>query len=94
MLDTWRKNLGEFLHPLLREAKGLQWRAVVEERPSIRESIYDHVQATKIDLVVLGTRGKTDLRALIMGTTAEKIVTRAPCSVLAVKPDDFEYNVE
>jgi nucleotide-binding universal stress UspA family protein len=94
MLDTWRKNLDEFLHPLLREAKGLQWRAVVEERPSIRESIYDHVQATKIDLVVLGTRGKTDLRALIMGTTAEKIVTRAPCSVLAVKPDDFEYNVE
>ena len=29
-----------------------------------------------------------------MGTTAEKIVTHAPCSVLAVKPDDFEYNVE
>jgi universal stress protein E len=93
LLNTWKKNMDEFLQPLLREAKGIQWRAVVEERPSVRESIYDHVQVAKIDLVVLGTRGKTDLRALIMGTTAEKIVTHAPCSVLAVKPDDFEYDV-
>jgi universal stress protein E len=94
LLETWKNSLNEFLLPLLREAQGIQWRSVVEERPSIRESIYDFVQAHKIDLVVLGTRGKSDLRALIMGTTAEKIVTHAPCSVLAVKPDDFEYDVE
>lgn len=93
-VDVWRKNLDEFLQPLLREAKGLEWRAVVEERPSIRETIYDYVQAGKVDLVVLGTRGKSDLRALIVGSTAEKIVTHVPCSVLAVKPDDFEYDVE
>jgi len=93
-LETWKKTLDEFLQPLLRESQGLEWRAVVEERPSVRESIYDYVQSGKLDLVVLGTRGKSDLRALIMGTTAEKIVTHAPCSVLAVKPDDFEYDVD
>jgi len=93
-LDIWKTSLNEFLHPLLREAKGINWHAEVAERPNIREAIYDHVLAHKVDLVVLGTRGKSDLRALIMGTTAERIVTHAPCSVLAVKPDDFEYNVE
>ena len=93
-MDSWKKTLEEFLQPLLRESPGLEWTAVVEERPSVRETIYDYVQSGKLDLVVLGTRGKSDLRALIMGTTAEKIVTHAPCSVLAVKPDDFEYDVD
>jgi len=93
-LEIWKKSLNEFLEPLLREAKNINWHAEVEERPNIREAIYDHVHARKVDLVVLGTRGKSDLRALIMGTTAERIVTHAPCSVLAVKPDGFEYDVE
>jgi nucleotide-binding universal stress UspA family protein len=26
-----------------------------------------------------------------MGTTAEKVLQHAPCSILAVKPDGFEY---
>lgn len=93
-LGVWKKALDDFLAPLLRESQGIQHRAIVEERPSVRETIYDHAQKEQADLVVLGTRGKTDLRALIMGTTAEKIVTHAPCSVLAVKPDDFEYHVD
>ena len=47
----------------------------------------------KTDLVVLGTRGKHGLRTLLIGTTAEKIVQHAPCSILAVKPEGFEYHV-
>jgi nucleotide-binding universal stress UspA family protein len=93
-LGIWKTSLNEFLLPLLREAKGINWHAEVEERPNIREAIYDHVHAHKVDLVVLGTRGKSDLRALVMGTTAERIVTHVPCSVLAVKPDGFDYKVE
>ena len=40
--------------------------------------------------VVLGTRGKTGLRELLIGTTAEKIVANAPCSILAVKPEESD----
>jgi nucleotide-binding universal stress UspA family protein len=54
---------------------------------NIRETILEHVQETQADLVVVGTRGKTGLREMLIGTTAEKIVANAPCSILAVKPD-------
>lgn len=87
--EVWQKELDAFLEPLLRTAKGLKTSALVMESLNIREAIYEHLRETKSDLVVLGTRGKSDLRALIMGTTAEKVVTHAPCSVLAVKPDGF-----
>jgi universal stress protein E len=86
---AWKKELDEFVQPLLRTAEGLKWQTLVVERVNIREAILEHIRESKTDLVVLGTRGKTDLRTLIMGTTAEKIVTHAPCSVLAVKPEDF-----
>jgi nucleotide-binding universal stress UspA family protein len=90
-METWTRDLVEFVEPFLRTATDLKWQPLVMERVSIREAILEHVTNNKIDLVVLGTRGRTDLRTLIMGTTAEKIVTHAPCSILAVKPEGFSY---
>jgi nucleotide-binding universal stress UspA family protein len=86
-----KKELDQFVQPLLRTAEGLGWQTVTVERLNIREAILEHIGASRTDLVVLGTRGKTDLRTLLMGTTAERIVTHAPCSILAVKPDGFVY---
>jgi nucleotide-binding universal stress UspA family protein len=40
----------------------------------------------RADLVVLGTRGEHSLRDLLLGSTAEKALAAAGCSVLAVKP--------
>jgi nucleotide-binding universal stress UspA family protein len=37
------------------------------------------------DLIVIGTRGRTGLKHLIMGSVAEKVVRRGPCAVLAVR---------
>ena len=48
----------------------------------------------KIDLVVLGTVGRRGLQGAIMGNTAETIIHRVPCSVLAVKPDSFVCPIE
>ena len=39
------------------------------------------------DLLVLGTRGRTNLRDLIMGSTAERVLRETPCSILAVKAE-------
>lgn len=91
---VWKKDLEAFVQPLLRTAEGLQHRSVVIERLNVREAIFEHARDSKTDLVVLGTRGKTNLRTLIMGTTAEKIVSHAPCSILTVKPDGFDYQPE
>lgn len=88
-LKSWQDELDKFLQPLLRSAGDLKTRSLVKERVNIREAILDHVQENKADLVVLGTRGKTGLRELLIGTTAEKIVQHATCSILAVKPEGF-----
>jgi nucleotide-binding universal stress UspA family protein len=36
-------------------------------------------------LVVVGTRGQTGLRRLILGSVARKVLLHAPCSVLIVR---------
>lgn len=89
LVENWRKDLDAFLAPLTRDAGGVAVSALIKERVNIREAILGHVKDTSAGLVVLGTRGKTGLRELLIGTTAEKIVQNAPCSILAVKPDDF-----
>lgn len=90
---AWQKELDAFVEPLLRNSSIKQHRNIILERMSIREAILEHIRQTGATLVALGTRGKSDLRTLIMGTTAEKVVQHAPCSILAVKPEGFEYHV-
>ncbi len=42
-------------------------------------------QAIEADLIVMGTHGRTGLARLLMGSVAEQVVRKAPCSVLTVK---------
>ncbi|OYW75765.1 MAG: hypothetical protein B7Z37_11730 [Verrucomicrobia bacterium 12-59-8] len=91
---NWRKDLAAFLDPLTRDAGVVAVAQHVTERVNIREAILDHVNEVHATLVVLGTNGKTGLREMLIGTTAEKIVQHAPCSILAVKPDGFVIAAE
>jgi nucleotide-binding universal stress UspA family protein len=44
-----------------------------------------------VDVIVMGTHGRTGLRRLLMGSVAEHVVRRAPCPVLTVRqPADLE----
>jgi nucleotide-binding universal stress UspA family protein len=43
----------------------------------------------KVDLIVMGTVARTGIPGLIMGNTAETILSQISCSVLAVKPPNF-----
>lgn len=56
--------------------------------------ITEFAESSNADLVVLATRGRTTLKELLMGTTAEKIVRESLCSILAVKPLDFVYKID
>ena len=50
--------------------------------------ISEHVVAHGIDLVVMGTVARTGIAQVIMGNTAERVLRRLLCSVLAVKPEE------
>lgn len=52
------------------------------------------VVAQGIDLVVMGTVARSGIAGLLIGNTAERVLRKLPCSVLAVKPDGFVSPVE
>jgi len=43
--------------------------------------------------IVIGTRGLTGLRHLLLGSTTERVVQKAPCPVLAIHPEDHPRTV-
>jgi nucleotide-binding universal stress UspA family protein len=48
-----------------------------------------------VDMIVMGTHGRTGLTRLVMGSVAEAVVRRAGCPVLIVKhPKDFYDSVD
>lgn len=50
------------------------------------EKIVDYARENGVDLIVMGTHGRTGLRRALMGSIAESVVRHAECPVLALKP--------
>ena len=65
--------------------KGVSHRAWIEEGP-VWDSLEALLQHQHIDLLVVGTHGRTGLRKLLLGSVAEEIIRVSPCPVLAVGP--------
>jgi nucleotide-binding universal stress UspA family protein len=42
-----------------------------------------------VDLIAMGTVGRNGIPGLLLGNTAEKVLSTCDCSILAVKPDNF-----
>lgn len=57
--------------------------AVVRGDPA--EQIIARAKREKADLILLGSRGLSDIRGFLLGSVSHKVVTNAPCSVLVVK---------
>lgn len=47
------------------------------------------VKRLNIDLVSLGTVGRSGIKGVLLGNTAEKVLDTCDCSILTVKPADF-----
>lgn len=51
--------------------------------------ILEAIQKYKIDLLIMGTVARGGITGMIVGNTAEQLLAQVPCSILAIKPDDF-----
>jgi len=49
------------------------------------QEISRFAEENKIDLIVIGTQGKTGLDRMLFGSTAEQVVRHAPCPVMTVR---------
>jgi len=50
------------------------------------EAIVAAALTESVDLIVLGTSGRSGLAHVLLGSTAERVISGAPCPVLAVRP--------
>ena len=78
------QNLNRYAEPL--RAQGLEVEVIVREgypATVIEEEAVDR----QADLIVIGTRGLSGLKHLLLGSIAERVVQKAPCPVLTVKTE-------
>ena len=75
---------------LVREMKALhcdlritEW--IVEGRPF--PAILSAIVRDEMDMVVMGTHGRTGLRIMLSGSTTDRVIRNAPCPVLTVRPN-------
>ncbi len=53
------------------------------------EALLKLASDNEVDLIMMGTHGRTGFRKLIMGSVAEKVFRNAPCPVMTVGPHVF-----
>jgi len=94
MRDSIVPSLRSFTKDFEPEMTQLQVRYHAAEADSHGDGLVTFAKDHDADLVVLGTRGKTNLRYMFMGSTAERVVRDTPCSILAVKPEKFSVGIE
>jgi universal stress protein A len=84
------------------ESKLAAWRAEAQQlgAPEVASKLlrgvpWDEIVGTarddrSIDLIVLGTHGRTGLRRALIGSVAERVVRHAPCTVMVVGERETE----
>ena len=77
---NWRKQL-ENIRP---SNPGILIHHVLLEGDPASELVRYAIDS-RMDLIVMGTHGRTGVERLLMGSVAEKVMREAPCSVLVVK---------
>ena len=65
----------------------IQFKSEIIEDPISRigSSIVDYAERENIDLIVIGTRGRTGFKKMLLGSVASDVVTYAYCPVMVVK---------
>ncbi|NUQ52989.1 MAG: universal stress protein [Phycisphaerales bacterium] len=89
--DALERRLTDFVGPIGEANPGLRVRPVCYDYGGHRSGIVEYAKKVSADLIALGTRGRTNLRDILLGSTAEKALDESPCSVLAVKPAGFHH---
>ena len=79
-LAQWQSNL----------AKEASTKAALRAGSAHREIVQAAVESN-VDLIVLGTHGRTGLAHFLIGSTAERVVRHAPCPVLVVRERERDF---
>jgi len=86
--DGARQALEAWDDPAFEELGSVQ-RFVVTGTPFVE--IVRHARESDVDLIVIGTHGRSGLTHALLGSVTEKVVRKAPCPVLTVRPEGHQF---
>jgi nucleotide-binding universal stress UspA family protein len=74
------------------------WRAGITVQRALRDGIpfveiVRYAKENHADLIVMGTHGRSGLAHVLLGSSAEKVVRKASCPVLTVRPPNHEFQL-
>jgi nucleotide-binding universal stress UspA family protein len=87
--DTARKQLEETVTEEDRRELHATATMVTSESPA--REIANYASEHKVDLLVIGTHGRSGISRMLIGSVAEKVVRLAPCPVLTVHHPEHEF---
>jgi nucleotide-binding universal stress UspA family protein len=64
--------------------EGVECEIVARHSESPFQAIVEEAEKNKADMIIMGRRGRTGLRRLLMGSVTAKVIGHAPCDVLVV----------
>jgi nucleotide-binding universal stress UspA family protein len=85
MAEAAEREAQEQTQRLNKQLEGAEHEAVIGEGNTWKV-ISDLIEKREIDLVVVGTRGRTGFGKVLLGSVAEQILRQSPCPVLTVGP--------
>ena len=88
IIEHARKEAGTWFDKVQEEAdenKVKLRREVIVNSDSIVGAVVDYAEREGVDLIVIGSRGLSGFKKLLLGSTASGVITYAHCPVLVVK---------
>lgn len=68
------------------EQRGVRIKTDVIDSPmSVVSAVVSYADQEKADLIVIGTRGRSGIGKMLLGSVASGVVTYSPCTVVVVK---------
>ena len=58
---------------------------IVEGAKSVATTIIEYAELENIDLIVIGSRGRTSFKKLLLGSVSSNIIKNAHCAVLVIR---------
>lgn len=92
LFETMQNAAHDRLGHLLTDAETRELRPDSTMRMGVPcDEIVRFAQERNIDLIVMGTHGRTGIARVVIGSVAEKVVRKAPCPVLTVHHPEHEF---
>lgn len=69
------------------KAKNVSFSMKIIRNPSTSDGIVNFAHGNNVDLIVIGSHGRTGFRKLVLGSVANGVLSHAKCPVLVTKGD-------